>query len=212
MLQLSSPVPPKIMAINWSSSVLEKLLCHIEIMLHDTGAGTWLEEDYTEVWFTEHNGPTPHQHCLPLRDEFWVAFELKTVELINIWSYLLLKFIFYFSSARLPIFCHQRLLYDHILPHHHLGWFVIVLPCEVWWQEVTATNPKVFCCFYQFCSHVKFTQLNWGQTLMLQVTFRKTTRRFKYKSDYGDSCSYMRELVYRQNTILNVLCFTSRQV
>lgn len=69
----------------------------------------------TEAWFTGHNGPSPHQHCLLLRDESWVAFELKTVELINIWSFLLLKFIFCLSSF--AHFWHWRLLNGHLLPH-----------------------------------------------------------------------------------------------
>lgn len=46
-------------------------------------------------------------HRLLLLDESWVAFELKTVELINIWSHLFLhlkKFIFNFLSTHSPIF------------------------------------------------------------------------------------------------------------
>lgn len=93
----------------------------------------------TEAWFTGHNGP--HQHCLLLRDESWVAFELKTVELINIWSFLLLKFIFCLSSF--AHFWHWRLLNGHLLPH----------PCT--------------CASLSYCCHVSFRDRSDNKSLIL---------------------------------------------
>lgn len=75
------------------------------------GPETWVTEVRTVAWFTErqqYNGPKTSFSSTLLRDESWVASELKTLELINIWSYLSSRleqfiFFFFFFSTTQPI-------------------------------------------------------------------------------------------------------------
>lgn len=86
---------------------------------------TWVTEVRTVAWFTErqeYNGPKTSFSSTLLRDESWVASELKTLELINIWSYLssrleqFIFFLFFHDAAHSLISGAGTLLRDHAQP------------------------------------------------------------------------------------------------
>lgn len=69
-----------------------------------------LTEVRTVWWFTEwgeYNGPKTSFSSTLLRDESWVASELKTLELINIWSFLPLRSSPLLSSGALRSLFHS---------------------------------------------------------------------------------------------------------